>query len=131
MLAMLSASMLWRPTRPRKVWTVHHQHSLTPCNARLPLSLDAGPQAAARIGVQGACQRSCAEQCQCAPSQFAWDLALSRCCLQQLAVAQTHLDASAVRNMIQNLYHSLQARSLQGQALWHRAHLSPALLLMP
>ncbi len=67
--------------------------------------------------MQGACQRSCAEQCQRTPPQFAWDLALSRRCLQQLAVAQAHLNASAVRNVLQNLYHSLQAESLQGQAL--------------
>ena len=66
--------------------------------------------------MQGAGQRSCAEQCQRAPPQFAGNLALSCRRLQQLAVAQPNLNAAAVGNMLQNLYNRLQARCLQGQA---------------
>ena len=67
------------------------------------------------MGVQGAGQHSRAEQCQCAPPQLVWDLALSHRCLQQLAVAQAHLNALAVRNVLQNLYHSLQRPGMTGK----------------
>ena len=94
---------------------MQHYHNLTPGNVRLPVSLNAGPQAAARVGVQGAGQHSRAEQCQRAPPQLVWDLTLSRRCLQQLAVAQAHLNTSAVRNVLQDLYHSLQRPGMTGK----------------